>query len=73
LKRSIVGLSGRINKLHSIGNYMNEATFDFGMVGLGVMGRNLLLNMADHGYAVIGFDKDITKGNKLEADASANT
>ena len=52
---------------------MNEATFDFGMIGLGVMGRNLLLNMADHDYAVIGFDKDITKGSKLEADASAST
>jgi 6-phosphogluconate dehydrogenase len=52
---------------------MNEAAFDFGMIGLGVMGRNLLLNMADHDYAVIGFDKDITKAGKLEADASANT
>jgi 6-phosphogluconate dehydrogenase len=23
--------------------------YEFGIVGLGVMGRNLLLNMADHG------------------------
>jgi 6-phosphogluconate dehydrogenase len=52
---------------------MNEDSFDFGMIGLGVMGRNLLFNMADHGYGVIGFDKDTTKGNKLEADAPANT
>ena len=29
-----------------------------GMIGLGTMGRNLLLNMADHGFAVAGFDKD---------------
>ena len=28
------------------------------MVGLGVMGRNLVLNMADHGFAVAGYDKD---------------
>lgn len=28
------------------------------MIGLGTMGRNLLLNMADHGYAVSGYDKD---------------
>ena len=73
IERSIGGLSARINKLHSIEKYMNEATFDFGMIGLGVMGRNLLLNMADHGYAVIGFDKDIAKAGKLETDASANT
>ena len=28
------------------------------MIGLGTMGRNLLLNMADHNYAVTGYDKD---------------
>ncbi len=28
------------------------------MAGLGVMGRNLVLNMADHGFAVVGYDKD---------------
>jgi 6-phosphogluconate dehydrogenase len=27
-----------------------------GMVGLGVMGRNMVLNMADHGFSVVGFD-----------------
>jgi 6-phosphogluconate dehydrogenase len=26
-------------------------TFDFGIIGLGVMGRNLLLNMADQKFA----------------------
>jgi 6-phosphogluconate dehydrogenase len=29
----------------------------FGMIGLGTMGRNLLLNMADHGFKVTGYDK----------------
>ena len=29
-----------------------------GMVGLGVMGRSLVLNMADHGFSVAGYDKD---------------
>ena len=31
------------------------------MVGLGVMGRNFLLNMADHENSVAGYDKDATK------------
>jgi 6-phosphogluconate dehydrogenase len=35
---------------------MAAATYDIGMVGLGTMGRNLLLNMADHGHAVAGLD-----------------
>ena len=33
----------------------------FGMIGLGTMGRNLLLNMADHGFSVAGYDKDAAK------------
>ena len=44
--------------------------YDFGMIGLGVMGSNLLLNMAGHQFAVIGFDKDVQKGQALEAGAS---
>ncbi len=34
-----------------------KAKYTFGMVGLGTMGRNLLLNMADNGFAVTGYDK----------------
>ncbi len=33
-----------------------KGTADAGMVGLGVMGRNLALNMADHGFQVAAFD-----------------
>ena len=44
---------------------MNQSLekYTFGMIGLGTMGRNLLLNMADHDFAVAGYDKDATKGN----------
>ena len=48
----------------------NNVQYDFGMIGLGVMGSNLLLNMAGHQFAVIGFDKDTAKGQALEAGAS---
>jgi 6-phosphogluconate dehydrogenase len=50
-----------------------EATFDFGMIGIGVMGSNLLLNMADSGYAVIGFDLKQERADALEAAAPAGT
>ncbi|GAB3655329.1 NADP-dependent phosphogluconate dehydrogenase [Echinicola sediminis] len=43
--------------------------YDFGIVGLGVMGRNLLLNMADHGFAVAGLDLDEEKATSLESEA----
>ncbi|GHE33953.1 NADP-dependent phosphogluconate dehydrogenase [Sphingobacterium griseoflavum] len=43
--------------------------YNFGIVGLGVMGRNLLLNMADHGFAVAGLDLDAEKAQSLAAEA----
>lgn len=52
---------------------MNDSLFDFGMIGLGVMGRNFLLNMADHGFSVVGLDKDDKKAVSLEKEASAGT
>ncbi len=33
-----------------------ETTQTIGLVGLGVMGQNLALNMADHGFSVVTFD-----------------
>ncbi len=48
---------------------MENTQYDFGMIGLGVMGSNLLLNMAGHNFSVIGFDKDIQKGKALEEGA----
>ncbi|MEO5647060.1 MAG: NADP-dependent phosphogluconate dehydrogenase [Chitinophagaceae bacterium] len=50
-----------------------ENDFDFGMIGLGTMGSNLLLNMADHGFSVIGYDKNMSKTLSLEASALAGT
>lgn len=52
---------------------MNETNYELGMIGLGVMGRNLLLNMADHGYAVAGYDKDSAKVQNLRKEAEGRT
>ena len=41
------------------------ATFSFGMIGLGVMGRSLVLNLLDNGVSVLGYDKDPAKGQEL--------
>jgi len=45
-----------------------EEQYTFGMIGLGTMGCNLLLNMADHGFAVAGYDKDAKKVAVLEEE-----
>ena len=40
-------------------------TYDFGLVGLGVMGRNFILNVADNGFTAFGNDLDEEKVNAL--------
>jgi len=35
-----------------------ENLYQFGMIGLGTMGSNLLLNITDHGFSGAGYDKD---------------
>jgi 6-phosphogluconate dehydrogenase len=42
---------------------------EIGMIGLGVMGRNFLLNLADHGFRVAGYDKDLNKVNALNLES----
>ncbi|MDO1511340.1 NADP-dependent phosphogluconate dehydrogenase [Maribacter confluentis] len=54
--------------------------YDFGLVGLGVMGRNFILNVADNGFSAFGYDLDAEKVNSLkneggnleQVDASTN-
>ncbi len=48
---------------------MGDNSYELGMVGLGVMGRNFLLNMADNGYSVAGFDVDPAKVEALRKEA----
>lgn len=45
--------------------------YNYGMIGLGVMGRNLLYNIADNGFSVAGFDLDQEKVNQLHSDATS--
>lgn len=49
---------------------MSHTTYDFGMIGLGVMGRNFLLNVADHGFSAAGLDLDAEKAQALEEEAA---
>ena len=43
--------------------------YSFGMIGLGTMGNNMVLNMSDHGYSVAGYDKNpaqVAELNRLD-------
>ena len=38
-----------------------EAKGDIALIGLAVMGQNLILNMNDHGYTVVAFNRTVSK------------
>ena len=48
---------------------MVKENFEIGMIGLGVIGQNLTMNIADHGYPVIGLDKDPRKVMAVNAES----
>jgi 6-phosphogluconate dehydrogenase len=52
---------------------MAKQKYEIGMVGLGVMGRNLVLNIADHGFSVSGYDIDLSKVQELQTEAESRT
>ena len=47
---------------------------DFGLIGLAVMGQNLILNMADHGFTVVAFNRTVSKVDRfLENEAKGKS
>jgi 6-phosphogluconate dehydrogenase len=51
-------------------NKQPQQRYEIGMVGLGVMGRNLVLNMAGHGFSVAGYDKDTSQVEALRRESA---
>ena len=49
---------------------MSTNQFDFGLVGLGVMGRNFILNVAENGYSAFGLDTDSGQVAALKAEGA---
>ncbi len=43
--------------------------FDFGLIGLGVMGRNFILNIAGHGHSALGYDLEEDQVDALNKEA----
>ena len=52
-----------------VNNQHEDQQCTIGMIGLGIMGRNLLLNMADHGFAVAGYDREKDKVDSLRRES----
>ena len=41
---------------------------DFGLIGLAVMGQNLIMNIADHGYTVVVHNRTTSKVDRFLAN-----
>lgn len=51
----------------------NTQLGQFGMIGLGTMGRNFLLNVADHGFSCVGYDLDASQRALLLSEGAGKT
>ena len=47
-----------------------QATADIGLIGLAVMGQNLIMNMNDHGYTVVAYNRTTSKVDEFLQDAA---
>jgi len=52
---------------------MENASCDIGLIGLAVMGQNLVLNMNDHGYKVAVFNRTVSKVDDFLMNEAAGT
>src|SRR4051812_25048513 len=52
---------------------MANPSCDIGLIGLAVMGQNLVLNMNDHGYKVAVFNRTVSKVDDFIKDEAKGT
>ena len=52
---------------------MQEKSCDIGLIGLAVMGQNLVLNMNDHGYKVAVFNRTVSKVDEFIGNQAKGT
>ena len=50
-----------------------EPQGDIALIGLAVMGRNLILNMNDHGFTVVAYNRTAAKVDEFMAGEAAGT
>src|SRR5436309_5640291 len=53
-----------------LGVKIMEQTADIALIGLAVMGQNLIMNMNDHGYTVVAFNRTVSKVDEFLNDAA---
>ena len=52
---------------------MSEPSADIGVIGLAVMGRNLIMNMNDHGYTVAAYNRTVERVDEFLTSEAAGS
>ena len=52
---------------------MAEPQGDLALIGLAVMGQNLILNMNDHGFTVVAYNRTVSKVDEFLANEAKGT
>lgn len=52
---------------------MNDTSADIAVIGLAVMGQNLILNMNDHGFKVIAYNRTVARTREFLSGPAADT
>ncbi len=52
---------------------MDNTQADIALIGLAVMGQNLILNMNDHGFTVVAFNRTVEKVDEFMAKEAKGT
>ncbi|GFU63862.1 6-phosphogluconate dehydrogenase, decarboxylating [Trichonephila clavipes] len=74
----LTGVSGNLEKFSRIlplriRMSANEGKADIALIGLAVMGQNLILNMNDHGFVVCAYNRTVEKVEKFLANEAKGT
>ncbi|KAK3336617.1 6-phosphogluconate dehydrogenase [Cercophora scortea] len=60
--------AGSLAKSKVQSNANDAPSADLGLIGLAVMGQNLILNMADNGYTICAFNRTVSKVDRFLAN-----
>ncbi|TKA77134.1 6-phosphogluconate dehydrogenase, decarboxylating 2 [Friedmanniomyces simplex] len=60
-QRRLSNIAQQVRHNSTTAKMSQEPVGDFGLIGLAVMGQNLILNAADHGFTVVAFNRTVAK------------
>ena len=73
-KAGFVSLAGLERGAHPSNAYEKwNLQADIALIGLAVMGQNLILNMNDHGFTVVAFNRTVAKVDDFLANEAKGT